>query len=207
MKFYFCSKHGTAAEVALVDSGATENFLNHDTARRLGITPRLLSTPRIMNNVDGTTNQTGLIQHYYDFKLRMGDHEAIQRFYIRGIGTDHFILGFPWLQEFNLNINWMKKKHLGPPLTISTTTKTLGEQMAEQIMAEAAIWAQSLQASGDFKEGDKLIMNVRAVHFAQEWAIQANKQRKETTIRDLPIEYQRHWEVFSEKEAKQFPPS
>jgi hypothetical protein len=95
MKFYFCSKHGTAAEIALVDSGATENFLNHDTVRRLGITPRLLSTPRIMNNVDGTTNQAGLIQHYYDFELKMGDHKAIQRFYIGGIGTDRFILGFP----------------------------------------------------------------------------------------------------------------
>jgi hypothetical protein len=101
-----------------------------------------------MNNVDGTTNQTGLIQHYYDFKLQMGDHEAIQRFYIGGIRTDRFILGFPWLQEFNPNINWTKKKHLGPPLTISTTTRTLGEQTAEQIAAEAAIWAQSLQISG-----------------------------------------------------------
>jgi hypothetical protein len=101
MKFYFCSKHGTAAETALVDSGATENFLNHDTAKRLGITPRILATPRVMNNVDGTTNQQGLIHHYYDFKLKMGDHETIQRFYIGGIGTDRFILGFPWLQEFN----------------------------------------------------------------------------------------------------------
>ena len=56
MKFYFCSKHGTAAEIALVDSGATENFLDYDTAKRLGITPKELSTPRIMNNIDGTTN-------------------------------------------------------------------------------------------------------------------------------------------------------
>jgi hypothetical protein len=202
MKFYFCSKHGTAAEIALVDSGATENFLNQDTARRLGITPRLLSTPRIMNNVNGTTNQMGLIQHYYDFKLKMGDHEAIQHFYIGRIGTDRFILGFPWLQEFNLDINWTKKKHLGPPLTISTTTRTLGEQTVEQITAEAALWVQSLQASGDFEEGDELVMNVWAVHFAQEWAIQANKQKRETTIKDLPMEYQRHWKVFSEEEAK-----
>jgi hypothetical protein len=118
-----------------------------------------------MNNIDGTTNQTGLIQHYYDFKLKMGDHETIQHFYIGGISSDRFILGFPWLQEFNLRINWTKKVHLGPPLTISTTMKTLGEQTAKWIKAEVAIWAQSLQASGDFKEGDELVMNVRAVHF------------------------------------------
>jgi hypothetical protein len=193
MKFYFCSKHGTAAEVALVDSGATEMFLNHNTARRLGITLRVLATPRIMNNVDGTTNQQGLIRHYYNFKLRMGDHETIQRFYIGGIGADRFILGFPWLQEFNPRINWTKRTCLGPPLIISMTTKTLGEQTAEQIIEEATIWGQSLRDSGSLEDDDEIIMNVRAIHFAQEWAIQANKQKGETTLNDLPPEYRRHW--------------
>ena len=97
MKFYFCSKHGTAAKNALVDSGATENFLDHNTAKRLGIIPKELPTPQIMNNVDETTNQSGLVKHYYDFCLKMGEQEAIQWFYVGGIGTDHFILGFPWL--------------------------------------------------------------------------------------------------------------
>ena len=67
-----------AVEIALIDSGATENFLDHDTAKRLGITPKELGTPRIMNNVDGTTNQTGLVKHYYNFRLKMGEQEAIQ---------------------------------------------------------------------------------------------------------------------------------
>ena len=122
-----------AAETALVDSGATENFLDHDTAKRLGITPKELPTPQIMNNVDGTTNQTGLIKHFYDFRLKMGDQEAIQRFYIGGIGTDRFILGFPWLQEFNLQINWTKKKVEGPYLTVSTTSCTLEQEAAERL--------------------------------------------------------------------------
>jgi hypothetical protein len=73
MKFYFCSKYGTAAEIALVNSGATKNFLDHDTAKRLGIVPKELSTPQIINNVDGTTNQSGLVRHYYNFCLKMGE--------------------------------------------------------------------------------------------------------------------------------------
>ena len=84
-----------------------------------------------MNNVDGTTNQTGLVKHFYDFCLKMGEQEAIQRFYIGGIGTDRFILGFPWLQEFNPQINWMKRKVEGPHLTISTTNHTLKQEAAE----------------------------------------------------------------------------
>ena len=75
MKFYFCSKHGTAAKIALVDSGATKNFLNHDTAKQLGIIPKELPTPQIMNNVNRSLNQSGLVKHYYDFRLKMGDRE------------------------------------------------------------------------------------------------------------------------------------
>ena len=67
-----------AAKTALVDSGATENFLDHDTAKRLRITPKELPTPRIMNNVDGTTNQAGLVKHFFDFCLKMGEQETIQ---------------------------------------------------------------------------------------------------------------------------------
>ena len=85
MKFYFCLKHGTAAETALVDSGATENFLDHDTAKCLGITPKELPIPRIMNNVDRTTNQTRLVKHFYDFRLKMGEQETIQRFYVKAL--------------------------------------------------------------------------------------------------------------------------
>ena len=88
MKFYFCSKHGMAAKTALIDSGATENFLNHDMAKRLGIVPKELPIPQIMNNVDRTTNQIGLVKHYYDFRLKMGEQETIQHFYIGGIRTD-----------------------------------------------------------------------------------------------------------------------
>ena len=67
-----------AAKTALINSGATENFLDHDMAKQLGITPKELPTPRIMNNVDGTTNQMGLVKHFYNFRLKMGEQEAIQ---------------------------------------------------------------------------------------------------------------------------------
>jgi hypothetical protein len=189
MKFYFCSKHETAAETALINSGATENFLNHDTAKRLGITPKELSTPRIMNNVDGTTNQMGLVKHYYDFCLKIGEQEAIQCFYIGGIRTDRFTLGFPWLQEFNPLINWIKRKVEGPHLTISTTNQMLKQEAAEQLKIEAAIWGSMLKNNGKLEEGDELIMEICATHFAQEWAIKAHDAIKELSSDSLPDEY------------------
>ena len=188
IKFYFCLKHGTAAKIALINSRATENFLNHDTAKRLGIIPKELSMPRIMNNVNRTTNQSGLIRHYYDFRLKMGE-QAIQRFYIGGIGTDHFILRFPWLQEFNPQINWAKWKVEGPHLTISTTTKTLEQEVAKGLKIEAAIWGSTLKNNGKLEEGDELVMKIHVTHFAQEWAIKAHNASKELSSNSLPDKY------------------
>ena len=46
---------------------------------------------------------------------------------------------------------------------------------------------------------------INHTYFAQEWAIAAYKEKKLTM--DVPKEYRRHAKVFSEMEAKHFPPS
>ena len=50
-------------------------------------------------------------------------------------------------------------------------------------------------------------MKIRATHFTQEWAIKAHDASRELLPDKLPEEYKRHWKVFSEEEAKRFPPS
>ena len=50
-------------------------------------------------------------------------------------------------------------------------------------------------------------MRVCATHFTQEWAIKAHDSNKEPSLVDLLDGYKRHWKVFSEEEAKRFPPS
>ena len=57
--FTFLSKRGRADEHALVDSGATKNFMDHSMVRRLGIGMRKLPVPRRIFNVDGTENIAG----------------------------------------------------------------------------------------------------------------------------------------------------
>jgi hypothetical protein len=45
--------------VALVDSGATENFLNLSYAKWLRLPIKTLKAPRKLYNVDGTENKAG----------------------------------------------------------------------------------------------------------------------------------------------------
>ena len=70
IEFNFLSTiHEMAAENALLDSGATDNFIDHQTAQRLKIRPKELPRPRLLHNVDGTENRTGRITQYCDLLI------------------------------------------------------------------------------------------------------------------------------------------
>ena len=58
--------HQTAKVLALLDSGATENFIDKRMVKTLGLGTRLLSSPLDIHNVDRTLNREGRITHYAD---------------------------------------------------------------------------------------------------------------------------------------------
>ncbi len=82
----------------------------------MGLSLSKMKMPRIIRNVDGTTNAQGLLTHYVDLCLRMGIPEGgdeysdngttKQRFYVAHLGTDHLILGYPWIAAENLQVDW-----------------------------------------------------------------------------------------------------
>jgi len=45
-----------AEEVTLIDSGATENFINQETVKKLKLGSKKLSEPIRLRNIDGTYN-------------------------------------------------------------------------------------------------------------------------------------------------------
>ena len=53
-----------AEQMALLDSGATENFIDHKTWKGLGIGKQTLKMPITVLNVDGSENKRGKITHY-----------------------------------------------------------------------------------------------------------------------------------------------
>src|ERR1700744_1530958 len=68
----------TAEEEALLDSGATHNFLDKRMVRRLGLGTKTLAKPRPIKNVDGTGNQGGALTKYTDLKVIRGQIAEIQ---------------------------------------------------------------------------------------------------------------------------------
>ena len=125
------------AKQALLDSGATDNFIDQRTMKRLNISTRRLDRPRILYNVDKTENRSGCITHYTDLEITRGIQMKVQRFYIANLGTDCFILGFPWLYKFNPEIDWRQHTADGLPLHLHQTTKTAGDTMASNLVQTA----------------------------------------------------------------------
>ena len=104
------------AEQALLDSGAIDNFIDQRAVNRLNISTRRLDKPRVLYNVNKTENRSGRIAHYVDLEIMRGIQIRVQCFYIADLKADRFILGFPWLYEFNPEINWRQHMANGLPL-------------------------------------------------------------------------------------------
>jgi hypothetical protein len=82
---------------ALIDSGATENFIDYRTAIRWRVKTKDLRRPRKVYNVDGTENQGGIISKSCVLCVKRGERQTTQRFYVTNLGQDRIILGYPWL--------------------------------------------------------------------------------------------------------------
>src|SRR6267142_709236 len=85
-----------AEMVALLDSGATENFLNLTYARWLKIPIKRLPNPRTLLNVDGTENRSGCLEFYTDLQVRTGNDIMKLQFFLSDLGEHKAILGYPW---------------------------------------------------------------------------------------------------------------
>ena len=77
-----------AEEIALVDSGATENFIDQETITRLKLGTKKLEEPVKLRNIDGTFNKAGSISKYLDLLVSRGNKKVKEHFYVTNLGSD-----------------------------------------------------------------------------------------------------------------------
>src|SRR6267142_2175119 len=106
--FFIHSKSKRAEAIALVDSGATENFMNLGYTKYLQLPIKQLKEPRNLFNVDGTTNKSGLLQFYTDLQVQTASQKTNLRFFLTDLGDNKAILGYPWFVAVQPRIDWKR---------------------------------------------------------------------------------------------------
>ncbi len=169
---------------ALINSGATKNFIDPRTVSRMKLPTKKLNRDRTIHNIDGTTNSAGNITRKCTLNIQVRGQTKEQEFFITNLGQDRVVLGYPFLQNFNPQIDW-DKGELHGARQVKATPKQIWEHCWR-------LW----------KTGRTF--QIWKTTFAQKWAAIADKTKEK--LKNLPKEYQDHRKVFSEEEAERLPP-
>jgi len=97
-----------AEAIALVDSGATENFMNLSYAKWLKLPIKNLDKPCQLFNVDRTENKAGMLKHYTDLKVQTGTSRSQLCFFLSDLGEHKAILGYSWFAAVQPKIDWKR---------------------------------------------------------------------------------------------------
>jgi hypothetical protein len=102
------SRSKRAETIALLNSGATENFINMSYAKKLGLPIKQLTKERKLFNVDRTPNRVGSLKYYTDLATQTGQKRTVLRYFLTDLGENQVILGYPWFATAQPRIDWAK---------------------------------------------------------------------------------------------------
>jgi len=220
IEFALISYKRETKEIGLLDTRATENFIDSETVKKLCLGMKELPYHQPIFNVDRTLNRQGKITHYCDLMVSKGNIRQQLRFFITNLGRDRFLFSYPWFKAFKPNIDWENRTLKGPKVKVETIQKVTWDKVQGYLKEK---WKQ--QEDNDLiMETHKAIMEeledqsqpniwigrttmeINRTHNAMEMAHKYMEQHKKEEI-TLPAEFKWHAALFSDKEAKKFPPS
>jgi hypothetical protein len=108
LRFYAHSKSKRAEALALIDSGATKNFMSLQYAKYLQLPIKRLAERRRLFNVDRTPNKSGDLEYYMDLEVRTGMQRTNLWFFLSDLGDNKAILGYPWFAAVQPKIDWLR---------------------------------------------------------------------------------------------------
>jgi len=91
---------------ALLDSSVTGVFINKRLAAKQGFKLQKLGRLLVVKNIDGTYNSGGVITYQIEVNVYYKNYIKRMRIDVCNLGKMNIILGMPWLQAHNLEINW-----------------------------------------------------------------------------------------------------
>ena len=112
---------------ALIDSRGMGCFILKEAIQRLGLPIQKLDQIVWAWNVDGMPNKSGIVRYKTNIVLDYGEVRECYNLFIHNCRKDEAILGLPWLQAINLEIDWKDDRITITPSHNRWTTGELPE--------------------------------------------------------------------------------
>jgi len=105
--------HGTTRQItinAMIDSGATEDFIDKGFCSKYNIRTTQGGTIREVYLADGRPSAMGPITHTAKVPMDIGSHRELAIFQVAKLPNHEVILGMPWLKQHSPRIDWGQGK-------------------------------------------------------------------------------------------------
>jgi len=105
--------HGTKRQVtinAMIDSGATEDFIDKGSCSKYNIRTKQAKTTREVYLADGQPSAVGPITHTAKVPMDIGSHRELATLQVAKLPNHDGILGRPWLKQDSFRIDWGQGK-------------------------------------------------------------------------------------------------
>ena len=186
VRFFVHSVAKRAEAIALVDSGATENFMNLSYARWLRLPIKWLEQTRKLFNVDGTENRSGELWFYTDLQVQTGKTTTSLCFFLSDLGDHKAILGYPWFAATQPRIDWKRG-------------------WIDHTQLPIIIWSgDAKQARFTPRQRNSLRQHQPDQYHIGRVTVQPSPPTPKTT-HIIPAEYKQHQKVFSEEKSQRLP--
>jgi len=104
--------HGEKESVtinAMIDSGATEDFIDREVCNKHGIKMIKAKNPMEIYLADGKPSAMGPITQLTKVPMDISSHRELAPSLVANLQNHEVILGMPWLREHNPTMNWNDK--------------------------------------------------------------------------------------------------
>ena len=118
----------TIETTALIDSGATGNFIDLRLLSLANFPLKKLPQPIRAFNVDGTTNRRGTILWKAHTHMVLPHGSDNLDLMVISLGRQQIILGMPWLKSKNPRINWKSNTLAFPKSSVPNNNNNLTSQ-------------------------------------------------------------------------------
>ena len=198
-------KEKTIETKALLDTGTGGKFIDQNFFLQENIRTHKLEKPITIYNVDGMQNKTRTITWYTDVNLQTGNRTTTTRLLITGLGCQKIILGFPWFEEQNPEINWetgtlnWRMENRRPATSIEVLDEEEYLNRTQNTLDEDE---ESIISLIDVNGKIKPVWRNVKTNLVMDMAIKNNLQKQECTVEEMvPKEF---LNVFSEEKAARF---